>query len=86
MWREQAETEGARRAISVVACCHSVKLCAFAAHAFQSQQSGVVHCKKEGVLLQPLSWCSSHASATAICEQRRSKQGEGKDQASDTYK
>jgi len=29
--------------------------------------------------------CSSHASATATCEQRRPKQ-EGKDQASDTYK
>jgi len=31
-------------------------------------------------------WCSSHASATATCEQRRPKQGEGKDQTSDTYK
>ena len=31
-------------------------------------------------------WCSSHASTTATCEQRRPKQGEGKDQASDTYK
>jgi len=31
-------------------------------------------------------WCSSHASATATCEQSRPKQGEGKDQASDTYK
>jgi len=30
--------------------------------------------------------CSSHASATATCEQSRPKQGEGKDQASDTYK
>ena len=30
--------------------------------------------------------CSSHASATATCEQRRPKQGEGKDQASNTYK
>jgi len=29
--------------------------------------------------------CSSHASATATCEQSRTKQ-EGKDQASDTYK
>jgi len=38
------------------ACCHSVKLCAFAARDFQSQQSGVVDCEKEGMLLQPLSW------------------------------
>jgi len=30
--------------------------------------------------------CSSHASVTATCEQSRPKQGEGKDQASDTYK
>jgi len=30
--------------------------------------------------------CSSHPSATATCEQRRPKQGEGQDQASDTYK
>ena len=30
--------------------------------------------------------CSSHASATATCKQSRPKQGEGKDQASDTYK
>jgi len=30
--------------------------------------------------------CSSHASVTAACEQSRPKQGEGKDQTSDTYK
>jgi len=30
--------------------------------------------------------CSSHASATATCEQRRPKQGAGKNQASDAYK
>jgi len=30
--------------------------------------------------------CSSHASATTTCEQRWPKQGEGKDQASGTYK
>ena len=30
--------------------------------------------------------CSTYASATATCEQSRSKQGEGKDQASNTYK
>jgi len=29
-------------------------------------------------------YCSSHASATAACKQSRPKQGEGKDQASDT--
>jgi len=30
--------------------------------------------------------CSSHASVTATCKQSRPKQGEGKDQARDTYK
>jgi len=30
--------------------------------------------------------CSSHASATVICKQGRPKQGEGKDQASETFK
>jgi len=30
--------------------------------------------------------CSSHASATTTCEQSRPKQGEEKDQASDTHK
>ena len=30
-------------------------------------------------------WCSSHACMTATCEQSQPKQGEGKDQASDTY-
>ena len=29
--------------------------------------------------------CSSYGSATAACKQSRPKQGEGKDQASDTY-
>jgi len=37
-WREQAVMEWSRRVASVVACCHSVKLCAFAARAFRSQQ------------------------------------------------
>ena len=38
-------------------------------------------------ILQKLYYlCSSHASATTTCEQRRPKKGEGKDQASDTYK
>jgi len=42
MWREQAETEWALRVISIVTCCHSVKLCAHAARAFQSQQGGAL--------------------------------------------
>jgi len=63
--------------ISIVACCHSAKLCAHAARDFQLQQNGavtrmwrssrvqpshkeravgVVRCKKEGMLLQPLRW------------------------------
>jgi len=32
-----------------------------------------------------VAYCSSHARATATCEQRRPKE-EGKDQESDTYK
>jgi len=36
--------------------------------------------------VQRVSLCSSHACATATCEQSRPKQGEGKDQESDTYK
>jgi len=38
------------------------------------------------VLLFLVIWCSSHASATATYEQRRPKQAERKDQASDAYK
>jgi len=76
-WREQAIIEWSWRVISIVACCHSVKLCAHVARAFRSQQNGamtrtwrscrvqpshkeraigVVRCKKEGMLLQPLRW------------------------------
>jgi len=39
LWREQAITEWSRRLISIVACCHSVKLCAHATRSFRSQQS-----------------------------------------------
>jgi len=39
MCREQAEIRWARGGIFIVACCHSVKLCALAAQLFQSQQS-----------------------------------------------
>ena len=37
MWCEQAEIKCARRVISIVAYCHSVKLLALAAQAFRSQ-------------------------------------------------
>ena len=37
MWREQATIEWLWRMISIVACCHSVKICAHAARAFRSQ-------------------------------------------------
>jgi len=78
MWGEQAIIGWSRRVISIVACCHSAKLCAHAARDFRSQQNGamtrmwrscrvqpshkeraigVVRCKKEGMLLQPLRWC-----------------------------
>ena len=42
MCRKQAEIEWAWRGISIVACCHSVKLCILVPWAFQSQQSGAV--------------------------------------------
>jgi len=42
MWLEQAIIEWSRRVISIVACCHSVKLCAHATRAFRSQQTGAV--------------------------------------------
>ena len=38
IWREQAIIEWSRRVISIVACCHSAKLCALAARDFRSQQ------------------------------------------------
>jgi len=85
MWQEQAIIEWSRQVNSIVACCHSAKLCIHAARAFWSQQNGavtrmwrsccvkplqkeraigVVHCKKERMLLQPLSWrcaeCAVH--------------------------
>ena len=41
-WREQALTEWLRCMISIVACCHSVKLCALAARVFRSQQNDAV--------------------------------------------
>ena len=41
-WREQAIIEWSRRMISIVACCHSAKLCALATRSFRSQQKGVV--------------------------------------------
>jgi len=38
MWREQAIIEWSSHVNSIVACCHSVKLCAHIARAFWSQQ------------------------------------------------
>ena len=42
MWREQAIIEWSRQVISIVACCHGVKLCVHAARDFRSQQNGAV--------------------------------------------
>jgi len=42
MWREQALIEWSWHANSSVACCHSAKLCAYAARDFRSQQNGAV--------------------------------------------
>jgi len=41
-WHEQAIIEWSRCVNSIVACCHSAKLCAHAARAFRSQQNGAV--------------------------------------------
>jgi len=38
MWREQAIVEWLWHVNSIVACCHSAKLCAYAARDFRSQQ------------------------------------------------
>ena len=38
MWREQAIIEWSCRVNSIVACCHSAKLCTYATRAFRSQQ------------------------------------------------
>jgi len=42
MWREQAIVREIASMISIVACCHSAKLCAHAARNFRSQQNGAV--------------------------------------------
>jgi len=56
----------------------------------QSNQSDSPNGKITPTVLFPLMpyrhFRSSHASATSTCEQRRPKQIEGKDQASDSYK
>ena len=52
--RRQAEIEWAQRGISLVACCHSVKLCILAAWAFQLQQSSA--------LTRMWSWCQVQPS------------------------
>jgi len=38
MWHEQAIIEWSHQVISIVACCHSTKLCAHTAQDFRSQQ------------------------------------------------
>jgi len=50
MWHEQATIQWSQCLMSIVACCHSVKLCAHAAQAFQLQQyklrrmTSIIHC------------------------------------------
>ena len=41
-WSEQAMTEWSRRVISIVACCHSVSLCAHAARAFITDRNTAI--------------------------------------------
>ena len=42
MWCEQAIIEWLLRMISIVACCHSVKLCVLTAYTFWSQQNSAM--------------------------------------------
>ena len=42
MWRERAIIEWSWHVNSIVACCHSAKLCAYAARDFRTQQNGAV--------------------------------------------
>jgi len=42
-WREQAITDSSRSVISLVACCHIVKVCAHAARAYWSQQNDALN-------------------------------------------
>ena len=42
MWRERAIIEWSWHVNSIVACCHSAKLCGHAARDFRSQQNGAV--------------------------------------------
>jgi len=57
-WREQAIIEWSRRVISIVVCCHSLKLCAHAARPFRSQH---LEWNKFRVLLQ-ISFCYFYTS------------------------
>ena len=66
MWREQAVMEWSRRVISIVACCHSAKLCAHAARDFLLQQQDTlvfsmqnrkVYCVKTMVVLTVAQAC-----------------------------
>ena len=52
MWREQAIIEWSWHVNSIVACCHSAKLCAYAARDFRSQ-----HQKCISVRLHQISHC-----------------------------
>jgi len=44
MWHEQAIIEWSRHVNSIVAYCHSAKLCAYAARDFRSQQYHTISC------------------------------------------
>jgi len=51
-WREQAIIEQLRRMISIVACCHSVKLCALTAQAFRSLEFVLFLCSEADISLK----------------------------------
>jgi len=67
MWREQAKIEWSRRVISIVACCHSVKLCAHAAQAFRSQQNPHRPTDIPGSSCSPASNASAIDSRASAC-------------------
>jgi len=58
MWHKQAIIEYSRQVISIVACCHGAKLCAYVARDFRSQHNCHFSARQEAIpqdgwLVQP---------------------------------
>ena len=66
MWCKQSTIEWSQRVISIVACCHSVKLCALVARAFRSQQNGAVTMTWRSCQVQPSQ--KEHVIGAVCCE------------------